>query len=651
MKIIKNVNLLLKCIIISIILIIPFKSAFSQSLATNYFVDAQKGNDANNGLSVEKPFKTISKAKDAVRFLDKSGSNNITVNLRGGTYFQAQTLEFKEKDGGTADCKIIYKNYKDEVPVISGGKLITGWKLFDKAKNIYRAPSNSLEFRQLYVNGIRAIRAKNPNNTNSDKDRYQVVRWDVNKKIVTINKSEIANWKNLTRVEFCTMSHFTGNHLRIASYTTDSSYAYLTFKTPEINVINGVEENFRTSGYPSGLVGFWFENAYEFIDMEGEWYLNAADNYVYYKPRSGEIMSSVDVIAPKLETIVSVEGTSFDAPVKNLQFYGINFMHSTWLWPDNNGCVEFQAFHPFSNTQITSCNSFTAPAGVYVAKADYIRFERCIFTHMGANGLNLHYGTHNCSITGNVVNDISGNGINEARHNVENVGWEPAYIPSDSREICSNDTISNNYITNCGADYIGSVGIFCGMTKNVVIIHNEVCNLPYTGISVGWGWTSASGKHTVMSGNKINYNFVHDIMLIANDGGGIYTLSTQTGSHCDYNYILNSSGSGQGRYHDEGTAGYTFNNNVVENIGESWYRINQGTDITADNNYTNSTEVFNTGTNCPAPNNTHYYPKADWPEEAKEIIKNAGLEDSYKNIRDKLKPKQTSLKINNKGDK
>ena len=65
---------------------------YAQSLATTYFVDVQKGNYAKNGLSVEKPFKTISKAKDAVRFLDKSGSSNITVNLRGGTYFQDQTL-------------------------------------------------------------------------------------------------------------------------------------------------------------------------------------------------------------------------------------------------------------------------------------------------------------------------------------------------------------------------------------------------------------------------------------------------------------------------------------------------------------------------------------------------------------------------------
>ena len=114
----------------------------AQTLATTYFVDAQKGNDANDGLSIAKPFKTISKARDAVRLLDKSGSNNITVNLRGGTYFQDQTLEFTEKDGGTENCKIIYRNYKDDVPVISGGKLITGWKIFDKAKNIYRAPSN-----------------------------------------------------------------------------------------------------------------------------------------------------------------------------------------------------------------------------------------------------------------------------------------------------------------------------------------------------------------------------------------------------------------------------------------------------------------------------------------------------------------------------
>jgi len=614
-----------------------FSSAvYSQSNTISYYVDANNGKDSNDGTTIATSFKSITKAKETVRKLDKYKGGDITIYLRGGIYVLDKTIVYNEKDGGTDNCKVIYRNYDDEVPVISGGEQISGWELFDKTKNIYRASAGNLTFRQLYVNGIRAIRAKNPNNTSTDKDRFHVVRWDEKKKIVTINKTEIANWENLTRVEFCTMSHFTGNHLRIASFTTDASNAYLIFRTPEIDLINGVEENFRTSGYPHGPVGYWFENAYELIDMEGEWYLNTTDHYVYYKPRSGGIMSDAVVIAPKLETLVSVEGTNFDTPVRNLQFYGIKFMHSAWLRPDSNGCVEYQAFHPFSNTQdsVTSCNSFTAPAGVYVAKADYIRFERCTFSHMGANALNLHYGTHNCTIVGNVVYDISGNGINEARQNVDNVGWVPAYIPLDSREICKNDTISNNYITNCGADYIGSVGIFCGMTKNVVIIHNEVGKLPYTGISVGWGWTSASGMPTVMRGNKINNNYIHDILLIANDGGGIYTLSTQPGSNCDYNYILNTTQTG--RYHDEGTAGYTFNSNIVENIGKNWYRINQGKDITADNNYTNSSKVSIQGTNCPAPSNTHYYEKANWPKEALDIIKNAGLETKYKDIKGNL---------------
>lgn len=628
---------LMLCVSIAVLLVLPY-DLYAQNLATNYFVDAGQGNDANNGLSVTKPFKTISKAKDAVRLLDKSGNNNITVNLRGGVYFQDKTLEFNENDGGTSSYQVTYKNYKEEFAVISGGKIIVGWKLFDKAKNIYRAPAKSIEFRQLYVNGLRAQRARLPNADSN----YLIEKWDTAHEQVVVKKEQVSNWKNFTKVEIITINQFTSNHIRLNSFSTDSSFAYLKMQDAESKILRKVVIPFWYNSY-------WFENAYEFIDVEGEWYLSKTDGFVYYKPFEGENMLEAEVIAPYLETIVKIEGSNLDKPVINLQFKGIEFSYATWTWPNQNGCIEHQAFHPFSERQSEVGKSeemWTPPAGVYVAKADYIQFQRCTFSHMGANGLNLHYGTHHCSIIGNVVYDISGNGICEAKHNEDNVPWITPYRPEDLREVCSNDIISNNYVAKCGVDYKGSVGIFCGMTSNVTIGHNEVCNLPYTGISVGWGWCQANDT-TVMKNNKIIFNNVHHVNQdsIMWDAGGIYTLSNQPNSVCSNNFC---SSKFNGLYFDEGSGHFSIFNNVVES-GNEWIHIwsPKQNNLVAIDNYSSNFKQLNKGTNCIV-KNTIYVPDKNWPQEAKDIIKDAGLENEYRDIKNRLKPNVLKNTLNSK---
>jgi hypothetical protein len=613
-------------------------SIFAQSVATTYYVDAQKGNDSNNGLSLDKPFKTIVRAKQAIHILDKTPGNNITVNLRGGVYLQDKTLVFNEKDGGTASYQVTYKNYKDESPVISGGKLISGWKLFDKDKNIYRAQAKTFEFRQLYVNGVRAQRARFPNAGSN----YLIEKWDTAQGQVVVKKEQVSNWKNFTKVEIVTINQFTSNHIRLNSYSTDSDFAYLKMQDEESKILRKVVKAFWYNSY-------WFENASEFIDVEGEWYRNDTDGFVYYKPFENENMAEVEVIAPYLETIVKIEGSSLDKPVQNLQFQGIEFSYASWIWPNQNGCIEHQAFHPFSANQTVSGNSeemWTPPSGVYVAKADRIQFERCVFSHMGANGLNLHFGTHHCSISGNIVYDISGNGISEAKHNEDNVPWITPYRPKDLREICSNDIISNNYVAKCGVDYKGSVGIFCGMTSNVNITHNEVCQLPYSGISVGWGWCLIKDT-TVMKNNKIEFNKVHQVNMdtLMWDGGGIYTLSNQPGSLCSNNYCTTNC---RGLYFDQGTGFYSIFNNVVES-GHDWINIwmPEQNNLVATDNYSSTLAQTNKGTNCIV-KNTIFVPDKNWPKEAQEIINNAGLEDIYMDIKDKLKSQNQKINLDMK---
>ena len=73
----------------------------------------------------------------------------------------------------------------------------------------------------------------------------------------------------------------------------------------------------------------------------------------------------------------------------------------------------------------------------------------------------------------------------------------------------------------------GCVGIGAGYVRNMDISHNEVCHLNYSGICVGWGWTSLESG---MCNNRIEANYVHHFARRLYDAGGLYTLSNQPGS-------------------------------------------------------------------------------------------------------------------------
>src|SRR6185436_15601060 len=119
-----------------------------------------------------------------------------------------------------------------------------------------------------------------------------------------------------------------------------------------------------------------------------------------------------------------------------------------------------------------------------------------------------------------------------------------AHDPSDQRMVNRDITISNNRIHDLGIDYRGIVSVLNTYVTNATVSHNEVYNLPYTGMSIGYGWGSNEpGGSTVYanrglynfqpryttpttaSNNRLTGNYVHDVMQQMTDGGCIYTLS------------------------------------------------------------------------------------------------------------------------------
>jgi hypothetical protein len=543
------------------------------AVASGAIYVAPNGDDANPGTMAQ-PLKTVAKARDLVRGMTANMTGDITVYLRAGTYPQTTTLTFANADSGTNGFYVKYMAYPGEQPIITGGKGITGWATSSVGNGIYAATGVTTPFRQLYVNGVKAIRARSPNlGTNGALAFNRITGADNMAQNIQVAASEAStSWNNLTKVEMHIMTGWGDNTLRLASVSVSGSTATLTVQSPESAIVfvrpfphlGGQFNTFQKHVY-------YFENALEFLDQPGEWYLDESKGVLYYKPRSGEDMTKATVVAPMVETVVGINGTSTSSQAGYLWFQGITFAHSTYMRPSQSGFCDAQAGQ--YNLTATSDNKQTIgrpSAGVSVTNANHVHFERNIFTQMGGTGLDFISGTHDDMVIGNVVADIAGNGISIGKFAAsDTTEYHIPYNPTDKNEICTNDTIKDNYIHNVTTEFQGGTAIAAGYPKLLDIEHNEVGYTNYTGISVGYGWTSTVNA---MATNKINNNNIHHVVQIMADGGGIYTLSNQQpNSEMQYNYLHDYQTSpwadygSQGIYLDEQTSGYTIAHNAMVN--------------------------------------------------------------------------------------
>src|SRR5690606_17178173 len=144
--------------------------------------------------------------------------------------------------------------------------------------------------------------------------------------------------------------------------------------------------------------------------------------------------------------------------------------------------------------------------------------------HMAATGLDFISGTHDDKVMGCIFEDIGGTAIQIGFFGDDRFEAHLPYNPEDEREVCRNELISNNLITNCTNEDWGCVGISVGFARDINIEHNEISHLNYSGISIGWGWTKTI---SCMRNNRVHANHIHHFAKQMYDVGGIYTLSAQ----------------------------------------------------------------------------------------------------------------------------
>jgi len=604
-------------------------SAFAAIQAT-YYVDPVNGNDANSGTTLTSPFKSIDKARTVVRTINSSMTGDIYVYLRGGNYSLTSTITFTELDGGTNGYNVFYKAFNNEMPIISGEKTITGWTLYDAAKNIYKASTGyAIDTRQLFVNGKRATRARS-----TDTLPYSSMVYDANNLCLgyVSPKAEILGWKNISNLEMVYNVKWTNSRCGVASVAAQGASVMVTMKQPGFRYMTN-------RGLTNVTTPWYYENAYELLDDEGEWYLdktgaiNGTANTFYYKPYSAENIASAVVAAPVLEKLIVIQGSSITSPVSNITFEGISLAYTTWLNPNSN------TGHSDAQNNVlrqTSSNMFIASGAAITLKyAGSIAFERCNFSQLGCTGINMYAGCQNNLIRGCTFKDISANGVQIGDYKNWSVSTSENYIlQTDARFILKNNDVINNYFDRCGVEYRSSNAIGASYPQDMNIDYNEIANMPYGGTHVGWGWQQYSTS--IMKNNSVKHNYIHNVLAELDDCAGIYFLGPNGSSAnitpVDSNFVRTSHD--HALYFDEGSSWYACNNNVYDDIVSVNINISTADkhDIAITNTYADDNTYWNNGTNCTV-SPINVVSNGNWPTTAQNVIKDAGLQSNYIDIR------------------
>ena len=570
---------------------IIFLGWFPSLFAGEIYVSLQ-GNDKNPGTK-EAPFNTLNRAIKQAREWRRLNwpevAGGIYIRLEEGVYAQRNSLFLRPEDSGTPDSPTVSCAVDGAHPVISGGVAVTGWKrgcnhpaVPEKLKQkIWSAEAplignRRVETRQMWVNGHKVQRAAQF----PDGGLERMIDFNPEEQTITIPVSQSVNperLQNAGQLEMIVHQRWAIAILRVKSIDAKDGQAVVRFHEPESHLEFAHPWPQPVIGGEKGNSSFCLTNALELLDQPGEWFQEYPSGTIYYYPQAGENMETAEVIIPALETLVTIDGT-LSRPVKHIQFNGITFAHTSWMRPSFQGHVTLQGGFPLldayklqepglpEKAELENQAWITRPeTAIRVRGAEHIDFKHCTFRHLSSTGLDYEWAVTASSVEDCQFTDIGGTALLVGAFPDGGFETHIPFIPADVRELCSHITIRNNFISNVTNEDWGCVGIGAGYVRNMDISHNEVCHLNYSGICVGWGWTSLESG---MCNNRIEANYVHHFARRLYDAGGLYTLSNQPGSVMRNNrieHLIEAPYATNDRafyiYLDEATDGYTMENN------------------------------------------------------------------------------------------
>jgi hypothetical protein len=628
------------------------------------------GDDAADG-TVDHPFRTLERAQRAVRGINID--RDVVVRVARGIYRVEHPLIFGAADGGRNGHTVTWSGASPGAePVISGGLLVSGWRLWNAERKIYVADVPlGLNSRQLWVNERLVPMAS-----------IELARneWDFTRQGMVLHagaENPLLALQNANQLELRSTGFFTerispvervaGNTLVMRQPAWDNNiWGYDTVEKP----------------FGPQFSHLYLVNALELISQPGQWFLDPAKGKLYLRPPEGVDITKADVELPRLPLLVSISGT-LDDPVQDLSIIGIRFSYSSWLGPSSNEGYASQqsgtflagkaAAYPADpiGTCAQGCGAFESmrnqwqqmPAAVQVSAARRIRFEDDIFAHLGQYALGIGndadamlsgvgLATGDITVMANLFTDVAGGAI------LAGGVQRDAHHPSDPRQTNRQLIVRSNKIQSVSEEYRDNSAILSTYVLGAVILHNDISDVPYDAIDIGFGWgiqdpggnpnylfrlhtydwkqnpiyqTPTTHRDVVVASNRI-----HGAKSFFHDGGAIYNLSASPGTLITENYIYDNHAM-IGIYLDEGSRYLTVRRNVVQDPGSEWLNINTmraaypmriSPDNTAVENWHDGTKIGGMWTNYQNDLilDDHLIKDNAWPLDAQEIMRIAGIE-------------------------
>ncbi|QTE30965.1 right-handed parallel beta-helix repeat-containing protein [Pengzhenrongella sicca] len=632
--------------------------AVPAAVGDRLLVVAPDGDDAGPGTRAA-PLATLDEAQRRLRTVPGG-----TVELTDGTWQLDRPFRLTARDSGEPGAPKRWTAAPGAHPVLSGGVVVRDWAVHDAAARIFRAPVPGIrDTRQVSIDGVLAERSW------VALGRDQV---EVTEEGLALRDPALAGLVALTgheRIEVVCVASFTHRYAPVARIERDR----IVMQQPAWrNNCWGWD----TLADPIEGGALRLVNAVELL-QPGQWYLDPARAELLYRAAEGDHPDAHRFVVPRLESLLQIAGT-VDEPVHDLQLRGLEFAHTSWLGPSGPagyasqqaGTFLGRAFDQppdYLRTCQRSCPEFEAtrndweqlPAAVQVSAAARVDLVANTFTQLGQVGLGLgnDAGAHGAGVGlavadvlvhHNLFTQLSGGAVV-----VGGIGPD-AHHPADPRRTVRDVVIDNNLVTAVAVDYMDMPGIVSTYVDGVTITHNEVSDLPYDGIDVGFGWGAndpggspeyrARGLYasqpvyetpTTLRDAVVAGNLVHATKQQFTDGGAIYTLSANPGARVVENYLRDNNRS-VGLYLDEGSRFVVAERNVVQDA-PVWVFTNTYGDNHTDDNVV-ARNWYNGGrTHTPEPGahrnslvDNVLVAGYDWPLAAQRVMSAAGLEPPYR---------------------